>query len=80
MSLTYLDGRSGAERLVANLVGAPVAKFFKIVGVGLCLIAMSTGTATASTLTFDPAFQTLFAAGNSLARERQIQLAVRFEF
>jgi hypothetical protein len=38
------------------------------------------GTATASTLTFDPAFQTLFAAGNALARERQIQLAVRFEF
>jgi outer membrane receptor protein involved in Fe transport len=38
------------------------------------------GTATASTLTFVPAFQTLSAAGNSLVRERQVQLAARFEF
>jgi hypothetical protein len=38
------------------------------------------GTATASTLTFDPSFGTLSATGNALMRERQIQLAVRFEF
>jgi hypothetical protein len=38
------------------------------------------GTATASTLTFDPAFGTTSSAGNTLGRERQIQLAVRFQF
>jgi hypothetical protein len=38
------------------------------------------GTATASTLTFDPAFGTISATGNGLTRERQIQLAIRFEF
>ena len=38
------------------------------------------GTATASTLTFDPSFQTIAATGNGIVRERQIQLAVRFEF
>ena len=38
------------------------------------------GSATASTLTFVPAFQTLSTAGNSLVRERQVQLAARFEF
>jgi hypothetical protein len=38
------------------------------------------GTATASTLTFDPAFGTISAAGNALVRERQIQLGARFEF
>jgi hypothetical protein len=48
------------------------------------------GTATASTLNFQtttgvpttgtPTFQTLSTAGNSLVRERQVQLAARFEF
>lgn len=38
------------------------------------------GTVAASTLTFDPTFQTLSTAGNSLVRERQVQLAARFEF
>jgi hypothetical protein len=38
------------------------------------------GTLTASTLTFDPAFQTVSAAGNNLIRERQLQFAVRMEF
>src|SRR5215471_11957093 len=38
------------------------------------------GTAAASTLTFDPSFQTIAATGNGLVRERQMQLAVRFEF
>jgi Carboxypeptidase regulatory-like domain/TonB dependent receptor-like, beta-barrel len=38
------------------------------------------GTVTASTLTFDPAFQTVSAAGNNLIRERQLQFAVRMEF
>ena len=38
------------------------------------------GTASASTLTFDPSFGSISAAGNTLARERQIQLAVRLEF
>ena len=38
------------------------------------------GTTTASTLTFDPAFGTISATGNALTRERQVQLAVRFEF
>jgi hypothetical protein len=38
------------------------------------------GTAAASTLTFDPAFQTVRAAGNNLVRERQLQFAVRMEF
>jgi hypothetical protein len=38
------------------------------------------GTAAASTLTFDPAFNTTSSAGNSLLRERQVQLAVRFHF
>jgi len=38
------------------------------------------GTATASTLTFDPAFQTISTAGNNIVRERQIQFAVRMEF
>ena len=38
------------------------------------------GSATASTLTFDPSFQTVSAAGNELTRERQVQLAVRVEF
>jgi carboxypeptidase family protein len=38
------------------------------------------GTATASTLKFDPAFQTVRAAGNNMVRERQLQFAVRMEF
>jgi hypothetical protein len=38
------------------------------------------GTATASTLTFDPSFQTVSAAGNELTRERQVQFGVRIEF
>jgi hypothetical protein len=38
------------------------------------------GTATASTLTFDPSFQTVSAAGNELTRERQVQFGVRVEF
>jgi hypothetical protein len=38
------------------------------------------GTATASTLTFDPSFQTVSAAGNELVRERQLQFAIRVEF
>ena len=38
------------------------------------------GTATASTLTFDPAFQTVSAAGNNVIRERQLQFAIRLEF
>jgi hypothetical protein len=38
------------------------------------------GTAAASTLTFDPAFQTVSAAGNNLVRERQLQVAVRMAF
>jgi hypothetical protein len=38
------------------------------------------GTATASTLTFDPSFQTVSAAGNELTRERQVQFAIRVEF
>jgi hypothetical protein len=38
------------------------------------------GTATASTLTFDPAFQTVSAAGNNLIRERQIQFGIRMDF
>ena len=38
------------------------------------------GTATASTLTFDPAFQTVRATGNNGMRERQLQFAVRMAF
>jgi hypothetical protein len=38
------------------------------------------GTATVSTLTFDPAFQTVRAAGNNVVRERQLQFGVRVEF
>jgi hypothetical protein len=38
------------------------------------------GTATASTLTFDPAFETVSAAGNNVIRERQLQFAIRMEF
>jgi len=38
------------------------------------------GTASASTLTFDPAFQTVRAAGNKIIRERQLQFAIRMEF
>jgi hypothetical protein len=38
------------------------------------------GTATASTLTFDPSFQTVSAAGNDLIRERQLQFAMRMQF
>jgi hypothetical protein len=38
------------------------------------------GTATASTLTFDPAFQSIRAAGNDVVRERQLQFAVRMDF
>jgi len=38
------------------------------------------GTASASTLTFDPAFQTVRAAGNNVTRERQLQFAIRMEF
>ena len=38
------------------------------------------GTATASTLTFDPSFQTVSAAGNNVVRERQLQFAIRMEF
>ena len=38
------------------------------------------GTATASTLTFDPSFQTVRAAGNNVIRERQLQFALRMEF
>ena len=41
---------------------------------------MPGGTASASTLTFDPAFQTVSAAGNSFIRERQLQFAIRVEF
>ena len=38
------------------------------------------GTAAASTLTFDPSFQTVRAAGNNVVRERQLQFAIRMEF
>ena len=38
------------------------------------------GTAAASTLTFDPSFQTVSAAGNNVVRERQLQFGVRMEF
>jgi hypothetical protein len=38
------------------------------------------GTATASTLRFDPSFQTVSAAGNHVVRERQLQFAVRMAF
>jgi hypothetical protein len=38
------------------------------------------GTATASTLTYDPAFQSISAAGNNIVRERQIQFGLRLEF
>lgn len=38
------------------------------------------GTATASTLTFDPAFQTVRAAGNNVIRERQLQFGIRMGF
>jgi hypothetical protein len=35
------------------------------------------GTANASTLTSDPSFQTVSAAGNNVIRERQLQFAIR---
>lgn len=38
------------------------------------------GTAAAPTLTFLPAFGTVTAAGGTLYRERQVQLAARFQF
>ena len=38
------------------------------------------GTAAASTLTFDPAFQTVRAAGNNVVRERQLQFGIRMGF
>ena len=38
------------------------------------------GTAAASTLTFDPSFQTVRAAGNNVVRERQLQFGIRMEF
>jgi serine/threonine protein kinase len=38
------------------------------------------GTEAASTLTFDPSFQTVRAAGNNVVRERQLQFGVRLEF
>jgi hypothetical protein len=38
------------------------------------------GSAAASTLTYDPAFQTVRSAGNNIVRERQLQFAVRMEF
>jgi hypothetical protein len=38
------------------------------------------GTAAATTLTFDPAFQTVRSAGNNLIRERQLQFAARVAF
>jgi hypothetical protein len=38
------------------------------------------GTEAASTLTFDPSFQTVRAAGNNVVRERQLQFAMRVEF
>ena len=38
------------------------------------------GAATASTLKFDPSFQTVSAAGNNVVRERQLQFGVRLEF
>jgi hypothetical protein len=41
---------------------------------------VSGGTAAASTMTFDPSFQTVSAAGNDLIRERQPQFAVRIQF
>ena len=41
---------------------------------------MAGGTAAASTLTFDPSFQTVRAAGNNVVRERQLQFAIRMEF
>ena len=38
------------------------------------------GTAEASTLTFDPAFQTVRAAGNNVVSERQLQFGIRMGF
>ena len=38
------------------------------------------GTAMASTLRFDPSFQTVSAAGNNVVRERQLQFGIRMEF
>jgi hypothetical protein len=38
------------------------------------------GNAGAQTLTFDPTFGSPTAAGNSIFRERQVQLAARFQF
>jgi Carboxypeptidase regulatory-like domain len=38
------------------------------------------GTVETSTLTFDPAFQTVRSAGNNLVRERQLQFAARVAF
>ena len=38
------------------------------------------GTSAASTLTFDPAFQTIRAAGNNVVRERQLQCGIRIKF
>jgi hypothetical protein len=38
------------------------------------------GTTAASTLTYDPSFQTVRAAGNNVVRERQLQFAIRMEF
>jgi hypothetical protein len=38
------------------------------------------GTAAPSTLTFDPAFQTIRAAGNNVVPERQLQFGIRIKF
>ena len=45
-----------------------------------CNAAHTTCTPATASLTFNPAFQTVNAAGGTLFRERQIQWAIRFQF
>ena len=66
-------------RLALSVEAFNVLNRTQVTGVNTRLYIVG-GTATASTLTFDPAFRTIAAAGNGLVRERQIQLGARFEF
>jgi outer membrane receptor protein involved in Fe transport len=53
---------------------------FQVTETNFTTYRVASSTATTTNLTYDTTFGTVRSAGNSLVRERQVQLAVRFQF
>jgi len=77
---SHLAAVSDNDRVNLEILGEAFNLFNRTQVTALTRMYVIGGTATVSTLTFDPAFRTVSAAGNNVVRERQLQFAIRMEF